>query len=124
MEIKEQKVEQTLPLMLRARVKENPEIVAQYAKDPAGWFTTRTYHQLYNEGRWVAAGLLELGVKRGDLVGIISDNRPEWLAADFGILALGAADVPRGCDSMLQELSYILSLTACAVTFARFRSTG
>jgi long-chain acyl-CoA synthetase len=110
--------EETLPLMLRSRVRELPEILIQYAKDPAGWFTTKSYHQFYNEMRWVASGLLELGVKRGDLVGIISDNRQEWLAADFGILSIGAADVPRGCDSTLQELTYILGFTDCAVCFA------
>jgi long-chain acyl-CoA synthetase len=113
--------EETLPLMLRSRVRELPEILIQYSKDPAGWFTTKSYHQFYNEVRWVAAGLLELGVKRGDLVGIISDNRQEWLAADFGILSIGAADVPRGCDSTLQELTYILMLTGCAVSFAENR---
>jgi long-chain acyl-CoA synthetase len=107
--------------MLRSRVKKLPEILIQYSKDPAGWFTTKSYHQFYNEARWVAAGLLELGVKRGDLIGLISDNRQEWLAADFGILSVGAADVPRGCDSTLQELTYILGFTGCAVSFAENR---
>jgi long-chain acyl-CoA synthetase len=111
-------MEQTLPLMLRSRVRENPNIIIQYAKDPAGWFTDKTYQQLYDEIRWVAAGLLELGVRRGDLVGLISDNRQEWLAADFGILSIGAVDVPRGGDSMIQELTYILGFTGCAVSFA------
>ncbi|AEF83090.1 AMP-dependent synthetase/ligase [Leadbettera azotonutricia] len=115
---KEQLKEKTLPLMLRSRVREAPEIVVQYSKDPAGWFITKTYHQLYDEGRWVAAGLLELGAKRGDLVGLISDNRQEWLAADFGIQAIGAADVPRGSDTLNQELSYILSFTGCGISFA------
>jgi long-chain acyl-CoA synthetase len=109
---------ETLPLMFRSRVRELPEILVQYAKDPAGWFTTKSYHQLYDEVRWVAAGLLELGIKRGDLVGLISDNRQEWLAADFGILSIGAADVPRGCDSNAQEITYILGITGCAVSFA------
>jgi long-chain acyl-CoA synthetase len=110
--------DRTLPLMLRARVKETPDIIAQYSRDPAGWFCTRTYKALYEELRWVAAGLLELGVKRGDLVGLVSDNRQEWLAVDFGILSIGAADVPRGCDTLIQELRYILSFTGCAVSFA------
>jgi long-chain acyl-CoA synthetase len=112
---------ETLPLMLRSRVRELPEILIQYSKDPAGWFTTKSYHQFYNEVRWVAAGLLEMGAGRGDLVGIISDNRQEWLAADFGILAIGAADVPRGCDATLQELGYILGFTGCALCFAENR---
>jgi long-chain acyl-CoA synthetase len=112
---------ETLPLMLRARVKEGPEFIVQYARDPAGWFTARTYYEFYDEVRWVAAGLLELGVKRGDLVGLISDNRQEWFAADFGILSVGAADVPRGCDTLVQELTYILGFTDCEVTFAENR---
>jgi hypothetical protein len=41
---KEHSKDQTLPLMLRSRVKEAPEIVVQYSKDPAGWFITKTYH--------------------------------------------------------------------------------
>jgi len=110
--------ERTLPLMLRARVNESPELIAQYAKDSAGLFAPRTYREFYDEVRLAAAGLLTLGVKRGDLVGLISDNRREWLAADFGVLSIGAADVPRGCDVLVQELTYILRFTACAITFA------
>jgi long-chain acyl-CoA synthetase len=112
------KEEETLPLMLRTRVKEAPELIVQYARDPAGWFTTRTYHEFYDEIRWIAAGLLELGVKRGDLVGLISDNRPEWFAADFAVLSIGAADVPRGSDTLVQELTYILGFTDCGLSFA------
>jgi long-chain acyl-CoA synthetase len=110
--------EKTLPQMLRARVKENPELIVQYAKDSDGLFAPTTYREFYDETRLVAAGLLALGVKRGDLVGLISDNRREWLAADFGVLSIGAADVPRGCDVLVQELTYILKFTGCAITFA------
>jgi long-chain acyl-CoA synthetase len=41
-------------------------------------------------------------------VGLISENRKEWLLADLGLLAVGAADVPRGNDTMPAELVYIL----------------
>ena len=110
--------EKTLPQMLRARVKENPELIMQYAKDSDSLFAPTTYREFYDETRLVAAGLLALSVKRGDLVGLISDNRREWLAADFGVLSIGAADVPRGCDVLVQELTYILKFTGCAITFA------
>ncbi len=42
----------------------------------------------------LAAGLAELGVKRGDRVLLLSDNRPEWHIADLAVLDLGAVDVP------------------------------
>lgn len=41
-----------------------------------------------------AYGLDSLGVKRGDRVAIISENRPKWMFTDFAILGLGAVDVP------------------------------
>jgi long-chain acyl-CoA synthetase len=37
---------------------------------------------------------------------------------DCGILSIGAADVPRGCDATVQELKYILAFTGCAICFA------
>jgi long-chain acyl-CoA synthetase len=110
--------EETLPLMLRKGVEESPNIVAQYAKDGAGQFQPKIYQSFYDEIREAAAGLLELGVRRGDHIGIIADNRQEWLASDFAVLSLGAVDVPRGCDSTIQELSYILGFTECAISFA------
>ncbi|MFP3042636.1 long-chain fatty acid--CoA ligase [Treponema primitia] len=110
-------MEQTLPLMLRKRVRTIPSVVAQYAKDAAGHFQPKTYQQFYNEILYTASGLLELGTKRGDHIGIISDNRQEWIVTDFAILSIGAADVPRGCDSMEQEITYILGFTECPLCF-------
>jgi len=111
-------MESTLPLMMRARAQEYPEIAAQYTKDAKGVFQPKTYRQFYEEILTVAAGLLELGVKRGDHVGIISDNRQEWLVTDQGILAIGAADVPRGNDSNDKEIAYILGFSDCRLSFA------
>ena len=42
----------------------------------------------------LAHGLAELGVKRGDRVLVVSDNRPEWHMVDLALLALGATNVP------------------------------
>ncbi|GHV95824.1 long-chain-fatty-acid--CoA ligase [Spirochaetia bacterium] len=111
-------MEQTLPLMLKARAQETPDIIIQYYKEASGTFRSKTYRQFYEEVRFTAAGLMELGVRRGDHVGLIADNRHEWMVTDFGILSAGAVDVPRGCDITVQELTYILGFTGCAVVFA------
>jgi long-chain acyl-CoA synthetase len=111
-------MEETLPLMLRTRARETPDIIAQYARESGGGFKPKTYRQFYEEIRYIAGGLLELGFKRGDHVGIISDNRQEWMVTDFGILSIGAIDVPRGCDATAQELTYILGFTECSLVFA------
>ncbi|MDR2730007.1 MAG: long-chain fatty acid--CoA ligase [Treponema sp.] len=111
-------MEQSLPLMLRARVKDNPDLVIQYHKDREGKYRSTTYLRFYEEMSFVGAGLLEIGVRRGDKIGLIADNRQEWMITDFGVLSIGAVDVPRGCDITVQELTYILSFTGCKVTFA------
>ncbi len=42
----------------------------------------------------VCAGLISLGLEKKDRVGLLSENRPEWAMADFGILYTGAITVP------------------------------
>ncbi|MDR1318085.1 MAG: AMP-binding protein [Treponema sp.] len=110
-------MEQNLPLMLRNRARETPDIIIQYYKDTTGKFRPKTYGQFYEEVVFCTGGLLELGIRRGDRVGIISDNRQEWMVASFGVLAAGAADVPRGGDVTTQELVFILGLTECSLVF-------
>ncbi|MHC6201812.1 AMP-dependent synthetase/ligase [Breznakiellaceae bacterium SP9] len=107
----------TLPALLRDLSLELPELPVQYYKDRRGHFKIKSAQALYDEARFVGAGLLGLGLGRGSLVGIISDNRHEWLAADFGILSIGAVDIPRGSDTTVQELAYILGFTECTVSF-------
>ena len=103
----------TLPRILQKNLRDYPNYVAQYSKDKEDVFQTTTFTVLYNEVLSCAAGLRAEGIKRGDHVGFISDNRKEWLIISFGLHCLGAADVPRGCDSMADELSYILSFGDC-----------
>ena len=103
----------TIPRIIQKNVREYPNYVAQYSKDAAEVFQPTTYTELYNEILCCAAGLRDVGIRRGDHVGFISDNRKEWLILDMGLHCLGAADVPRGCDSMAEELSYILSFGDC-----------
>jgi long-chain acyl-CoA synthetase len=110
-------MEQTLPLMLRERARTIPTVIAQYAKNGDGQFQSKTYERFYEEIMFMASGLLDLEVKRKDHIGLISDNRQEWMVTDFAILALGAVDVPRGGDSTEQELRYILGFTECALCF-------
>jgi long-chain acyl-CoA synthetase len=105
----------TLPQMFLERVASYSGIPAQFSKDENGVFKATSFAALLEEIEVFAAGLLELGLARGELVGLISDNRREWLIADLAILGLGAADVPRGCDATEQEIRYILDFSGCRV---------
>src|SRR6185437_15986877 len=42
----------------------------------------------------MARGLRALGIRRGDRVGLVAENRPEWTIADLAIMAAGAITVP------------------------------
>ncbi|MFO8063698.1 MAG: AMP-dependent synthetase/ligase [Spirochaetota bacterium] len=108
-------MKKTIPHLLQQIKTDYPDTPAQYVKDDAGVFHPRTYQQLYREVLAFALALRELGVTRGDHVGLISENRAEWFVSDLAILSLGAADVPRGNDSMPGELKYILSFAGCKI---------
>ncbi len=106
-----------LPLMLRSRKDLCPEVVLQYVKNEDNKYDSYTYRRVYTHVVELACALKKFGIKRGDKVGLISDNRREWLVTDFAILSLGACDVPRGCDSMGTEIRFILNFVECSVCF-------
>jgi long-chain acyl-CoA synthetase len=57
----------------------------------------------------VAAGLRTLGVKKGDRVALVAENRPEWLIADIGIMAAGAITVPAYTTNTADDHAHVLS---------------
>ena len=106
---------QTIPKLMQEMAEKHPRVAAQMSKDEQGTFISRSFEELYREVSSFAAGLQKLKVKRGDHVGLISENRAEWFVSDLALLSLGAADVPRGNDSMAQELAYILGFSECSL---------
>ncbi len=107
----------TIPQIFSNIVKAYPGYAVQMSKDQSGVFQSVTYSQLYSDINALAASLSKHGMKRGDNVGLISDNRSEWLLSDLAILTLGAADVPRGRDAMPYEISFILGITEASFCF-------
>jgi long-chain acyl-CoA synthetase len=71
-------------------------------------FQPITYKELWDIIEALGTGLIDLGIGKGDHIGLISDNRYEWIMCDLAILGTGARDVPRGSDSTAQELEFIL----------------
>jgi len=69
---------------------------------------TVTFAQLLATAQKVAGGLRKQGVRRGDAVGILINNRAEWLEIFFGAAALGATIVPLSTWSKGPELDFLL----------------
>ena len=107
----------TLPKRIQHMAAQHPDAPIQYSKDSEGNFQPTSFSEFVGDFKAMAAGLRHLGVSEGDHVGLISENRREWLISDIGVQALRAADVPRGCDSTAQEIAYILSFADCRVVF-------
>lgn len=112
----------TVPKRIRSTCAKHPDLTALLSKDASGEFQGTTYHDYYESIKKIGCGLHSLGIERGHHVGIIADNRPEWIITDMAILGLGAVDVPRGSDSMPDEVAYILGHAECSVSFAEDRS--
>ncbi len=59
-----------------------------------GKYRDISYDEFGEKTKFFALGLAYLGIKRGDKVALVSENRPEWVYTDYGVLCLGAIDVP------------------------------
>ncbi len=106
-------MDQTLPKLLERIAGSFPDIPAQYSKLPSGNFEPVLYRDFLEAVLDYAAGLVSIGHSRGDHIGLIADNRKEWLHSSMAVMSIGAADVPRGCDATSKEISYILSFADC-----------
>lgn len=65
----------------------------------------------------IAMGLAALGVKAGDRVAIISENRPEWSFVDLAILSLRAVNVPIYTTQAVEQIRYILENSGAKMLF-------
>jgi long-chain acyl-CoA synthetase len=61
--------------------------------------------------------LKDWGIRKGDRVAILSENRPEWSTADFAILLLGAATVPVYSTLTPEQTAYTLRDSGASVAF-------
>ncbi len=67
-----------------------------------------TWRDLCFRARQAAGLLREYGIGRGDRVGLLMNNRPEWLEVAFGAWLLGAVVTPFSTWSKRRELEFLL----------------
>jgi long-chain acyl-CoA synthetase len=81
--------------------------IMKYKKD--GQWLDVTVPDFRDQVRWLSTALYEMGVKAGDRVGILSENRPEWTISDFAILCASAVTVPVYPTLLGWQIEYILN---------------
>ena len=83
----------TLARMFWARVEKSGAGPAQRFKRGGAW-QTLSWKEMGQIVREVALGLIALGRKRGDAIGVLSSSRAEWVQADFAIFSIGCRTIP------------------------------
>ena len=107
----------TFPKLLRLNAKEHGGEIALREKDLGLWrvFTWNDYQTRVHD---FALGMVELGLGRGDVIGIIGDNRPDWVAAEIAAHAIGAMSLGLYRDVLDEEAAYLLSYGEAKLVFA------
>lgn len=100
--------EKTLPQALALQAERLGNAVAVREKALGIW-QTYTWRDYFLYVRQVGAGLLSLGLKRGEAVGIIANNHPEWLFAELGIQSVGGISLNLFTSSVTEELCLALN---------------
>ena len=104
----------TLSQVLRDTTEKFPQRNA--ILDPSG--ITLTYEGLDKKVDQLARGMLELGVAKGDKVGLWMPNIPEWVVAYFAIARIGAVLVPMNTRYKKHEVEYILNNSEATTLFS------
>ena len=82
-----------------------------------GRYEPISHVELFARVRHAALGLAELGVRHGDRVVLLSENRPEWAIADYACLASGVTDVPIYPNETPEAAAYIIQDSGAVAAF-------
>jgi long-chain acyl-CoA synthetase len=107
----------TYPKLLRLNAKQHGSEIALREKDLGLW-RVFTWNDYQDRVRDFALGMVELGLGRGDVIGIIGDNRPDWVAAEVATHAIGAMSLGLYRDVLDEEAAYLLSYGEARLVFA------
>ena len=97
-----------LVTMFLTRAHEKGEAPFLWANDGAAWQSI-SWSETARRVAALAAGLKRIGMKPGDRVMLVSENRPEWLIADLGIMAAGCVTVPTYTTNTTRDHQHILN---------------
>ena len=78
-------------------------------KKMSGVWHKATWNEYYDRARAVGLGLWSLGVKKGNMVSLLSENRLEWLYTDMGSLGIGICVIPVYPTLAAEEIEYIIN---------------
>ena len=106
-------------LFRRVAAAANPRAVLW--QDEFGQWQQISSDQIYQRVRALAETFVGWGVKKGDRIALISENRWEWAVADFATLAIGAVDVPIYPTLTGEQVAALVADAGCQVAVVSTR---
>ena len=94
--------------MFLTRAREHGAKPFLWAKRNGAWQST-SYAEAARQVAALAEGFKRLGLKPGDRIMLVSENRPEWLIADLAIMAAGCVTVPTYTTNTTRDHAHILN---------------
>jgi long-chain acyl-CoA synthetase len=99
---------ETIPELFLTAVNRHPRPDCFSYRDKTGRYVDVSSQETYRRVRALHHGLKSLGVKKGDRVALLSENRLEWALVDLGSLCAGAVTVPIYPTLLPNTIGYIL----------------
>ncbi|MFH2121590.1 MAG: AMP-binding protein, partial [Pseudomonadota bacterium] len=100
--------EKTMNAVFRNRVNKYGNRLAIEKKMNGAWHGA-TWNEYYERARAAGLGLWSLGVRKGNMVSILSENRLEWLYTDMGSLGIGVCVIPVYPTLASEDIEYIVN---------------
>jgi long-chain acyl-CoA synthetase len=82
-----------------------------------GRYRSVSWAQAARDVRRLALGLRSLEIARGDRVGLVSENRPEWIIADLAIMTVGAITVPTYVTHTVEDHRHVFANSGARAVF-------
>jgi long-chain acyl-CoA synthetase len=104
----------SLPAMFfeqAARLGDKPFLWAKHE----GHYRAISWAEAARDVRRLALGLRSLGIGRGERIGLVSENRPEWVIADLAIMSVGAITVPAYVTHTIDDHRHVFSNSGARV---------
>jgi long-chain acyl-CoA synthetase len=100
-------LERSLIGLILRNAREMPTEVAMREKRFGIW-TPISWMDFKEQVEQFALGLLDLGLREGDKIAIIGDNKPQWILAEFGGIAAGGVVTGMYSDCLPEEMLYLV----------------
>ncbi|WP_187968250.1 AMP-dependent synthetase/ligase [Aquibium microcysteis] len=98
----------TLAKLFRQRCQELKTKVAHREKDYGIWLSY-TWTDFYDHARLIGLGLVALGLKRGEVVSILSEDNKEWIYTDLGVQSVGGISSGVYTTDSAKQLAYLVN---------------